>query len=46
MVNSSMMAAVEACQEQQSRDALFTMDVARKNQRNALLTILSQRPAA
>jgi hypothetical protein len=44
MVNNSMMAAVEACQEQQNRDALFTMEVARKNQRNALLTILRQRP--
>jgi hypothetical protein len=40
MVNNSMMAAAQAWQEQQERDALFTMEVARKNLRNAALFTL------
>ena len=37
MVNNSMDAAIQAWQEQQNRDALFTMEVARKGLRNAAL---------
>jgi hypothetical protein len=35
-----MMAAAPAWQEQQERDALFTMEVARKNLRNVALCTL------
>jgi hypothetical protein len=46
MVNTSMMAN-DAWQEQQNRDALFTMEIARKNLRNAaLFHVLSRPPAA
>jgi hypothetical protein len=46
MVNTSMMAA-EHWQEQQNRDALFTMEVARKSVRNAaLFHLLNRQPAA
>jgi hypothetical protein len=45
MVNTSMMAN-DAWQEQQNRDALFTMEVARKNLRNAALFHLLNRPPA
>lgn len=41
MMNTSMEAARHWV-EQQERDALFTMEVARKNQRNALLTVLTR----
>jgi hypothetical protein len=43
MVNTSMMAA-EHWQEHQNRDALFTMEVARKNLRNAALFHVLNRP--
>lgn len=42
-VNTSMMAN-DAWQEQQNRDALFAMEVARKNLRNAALLTLQNRP--
>ena len=45
MVNNSAMAAAQACQEQQNRDALFTMEVARKNLRNAALFHLLRTPS-
>ena len=45
MANTSMMAA-EHWQEQQNRDALFTMEVARKNLRNAGLFHLLNGPSA
>jgi len=46
MVNTSMTAA-QHWQEQSERDALFTMEVARKNLRNAaLFTLLNRPPAA
>jgi hypothetical protein len=47
MVNNSMMADHNAWQEQQDRDALFTMAVARKNLGNAaLFHVLNHPPAA
>jgi hypothetical protein len=47
MLNNSMMAAAQACEEQENRNALFTMEVARKNLRNAaLFTLLNHPPAA
>jgi hypothetical protein len=45
MVNTSMMAA-QHWVEQQERDALFTMEVARKSLRNAALFTLLNRPPA
>jgi hypothetical protein len=46
MVNNSQMVAAQHWQAQQERDALFTMEVIRKNARNAaLLTILTRYPA-
>jgi hypothetical protein len=45
-VNNSMMANQDAWQEQQERDALFTMEVARKNLGNAALFHVLNRPPA
>jgi hypothetical protein len=45
MVNTSTMIN-DAWQEQQNRDALFTMEVARKNSLNAALFHLLSRPPA
>jgi hypothetical protein len=46
MVNNSQMIAAQWWQEEENRNALATMEVVRKNARNAaLLTVLSQRAA-